>query len=66
MLKEEINYAFYALINNEIYPSSGKIEKYLNRNGLLREKVLQDHWRGLITQSNFLVEGKKHFNDEFK
>lgn len=63
LLKEEINNAFYSLINNKIYPSSGKIEKYLNKNGLLREKVLQDYWRGLLTQSNFSREGKKLFND---
>lgn len=59
LLKEEINNAFYKLINNEIYPSSGKIEKYLNKNGLLREKVLQDHWRGLLTQSNFSKWGRE-------
>ncbi|MGA3602979.1 TniQ family protein [Lysinibacillus agricola] len=67
LLKEEINSAFYSLINKGINPSSGKIEKYLNKNGLLREKILQDHWRGLLTQSNFSSgEGEVLFNDEFK
>lgn len=40
LLKNEINIAFDSLIDEGVYPSSGKIEKKINKKGLLREKVL--------------------------
>jgi len=54
LLKSEINIAFNSLINEGVYPSSGKIEKRINKKGLLREKVLQDFWKKLLIEKGFV------------
>ncbi|WP_223553917.1 helix-turn-helix domain-containing protein [Lysinibacillus sphaericus] len=54
LLKNEINIAFDSLIDEGVYPSCGKIEKKINKKGLLREKVLQDYWKKLLMEKGFV------------
>lgn len=54
LLKNEINIAFNLLIDEKVYPSSGKIEEKINKKGLLREKVLQDFWRKMLIEKGFV------------
>lgn len=52
-LKKEIEIAFYSLVNEGIYPSSGKIQIKTNKKGLLKEKILQEYWKDLLAQKKF-------------
>lgn len=63
-LKKEIQIAFYFLVNEGIYPSSGKIQIISNKRGLLKERILQEYWKDLLAQNN-LYRGKgRNSNDE--
>lgn len=52
-IKEEINNAFLFLTKEGVYPSRRKMEQTVNKNGLLKEKVLQDYWKTLLTKNGF-------------
>ncbi|MCG5104528.1 helix-turn-helix domain-containing protein [Oceanobacillus alkalisoli] len=52
-LKVEIDYAFNSLKKENIYPSRRKIETFVNKNGLLRERALQDYWKMLLIKNGF-------------
>jgi hypothetical protein len=56
MLKEEINKAFISLTNQGIYPSRRKMEQTVNKKGVLKEKVLQDYWKNLLSGSGLAEE----------
>lgn len=53
MLKVEIDNAFISLTSQGIYPSARRMEQLVNKRGLLKEKVLQDHWKSLLSESGF-------------
>lgn len=53
LLKKEIDLVFHLLISEGVYPSSGQIERRVNKKGLLREKVLQDYWKNLLMENEF-------------
>lgn len=64
-LKEQIRLGFNELENEGLYPSRRKIEHKINKNGVLKEKVLQDYWKVLLGQSGYEDKrGRKSFNDE--
>ncbi len=66
-LKEQINLAFNELKNEGLYPSRRKIEDKINKNGVLKEKVLQDYWKFLLVQSGYEYKNRRtYLNDEFK
>lgn len=66
-LKEQINLAFNELENEGLYPSRRKIEDKINKNGVLKEKVLQDYWKLLLVQSGYEYKNRRtYLNDEFK
>lgn len=58
-LKLEIRQVFDLLIEEGVYPSRRKMEKKLNRKGVLREKVLQDYWKSLKEQRGLSNEVKE-------
>lgn len=53
-LKKEIDHAFISLRNEGIYPSRRKIEGYLGRTGVLKERELQRHWKELLFENDFI------------
>jgi len=63
-LKKEIQIAFYSLVKEGIYPSSGKIQIKVNRKGLLKERILQEYWKDLLAQNNFYRRRGRNSNDE--
>lgn len=52
-LKEQIKLAFNKLKSEGVYPSCWRVEEYMNKNGVLKEKVLQDYWKFLLMQSGY-------------
>src|SRR5690625_1051381 len=66
-LKEQIKLAFNELKCEGLYPSRRKIEEKINKNGVLKEKVLQDYWKFLLVQSGYEYKNRRtYLNDEFK
>nr|WP_285289152.1 TniQ family protein [Bacillus sp. ISL-41] len=53
LLKTEINIAFNTLLTDGVYPSRRKMEQVINKSGLLKERVLQDYWKTLLTKNGF-------------
>jgi hypothetical protein len=49
-LKVLIEETFINLYQLGIYPSRRKIELYMNRPGVLKERVLQNHWKNLLSK----------------
>lgn len=56
-LKGEIRRVFISLLNEDIYPSRRRLEKELNHQGVLREKVLQEYWKSLLCENNIKNQG---------
>ncbi|CKF64447.1 Uncharacterised protein [Streptococcus pneumoniae] len=56
-LKEQIYRVFISLLNENIYPSRRRLEKELNHQGVLREKVLQEYWKSLLFENNIKNPG---------
>ncbi|MGM2833263.1 TniQ family protein, partial [Bacillus cereus group sp. Bce025] len=48
---------FISLLNENIYPSRRRLEKELNHQGVLREKVLQEYWKSLLFENNIKNPG---------
>lgn len=51
ILKNEIDAAINSLIKDGVYPSRRQVEKVTNKSGLLKEKVLQDHWKARLIEN---------------
>ncbi|MRH42087.1 hypothetical protein GH741_05285 [Aquibacillus halophilus] len=56
-LKALIENSFIGLCEQRIYPSRRKMEHVMDKPGVLKERELQHHWKGLLIKSD-LLEGE--------
>lgn len=69
-LKIQVEATFTNLYMQGIYPSRRKIEFVMNKPGVLKERELQSHWKGLLGKQGLLFERNlgecEDIGDEFQ